>query len=163
MNADQLINLLFNETEKGIDYLKSNKSALEFKTRIGESPLHYCLIENKLELVKKLIEIGANVNTVEMSGATPLLHSVRINNLEMALLLVNNDASVDLKDNNGESVVSELVLNNIEDLFYIVLKKCKRPIQYYFSDLDAAEVCDNNKNKIRKFVIGLGLKNPFDN
>ena len=162
MNAYDIIKMLFNEPERGISQFVSNKSMLEFKTKIGETPLHYFVIENKIELVKKLIQIGANVNTTEMSGETPLLHSIKLKYYEMALLLLDNGADVDIKNSNGETVLSEIVLRGDQQIFVKVYNKCKLPIQYYFSNLDAAEIYNNGRGELRQLVLKKGLLNPYD-
>ena len=68
------------------------------KSSVGETVLHYLVIENDIETVKFLIDKGADVNTCTNSGTTPLMHAARLGYLEMCLLLMEKGADVNVKD-----------------------------------------------------------------
>ena len=52
-----------------------------------------------LEIVKLLLERGADVNSNNVIGVTPLHLAVTFNNVELARLLLENGADIDRKDN----------------------------------------------------------------
>jgi ankyrin repeat protein len=61
---------------------------------LGMTPLHYAVQNNRLEVVKQLIEAGANVNAHDerVSGNTPLSDCARESTYEMAKMLIDAGA-----------------------------------------------------------------------
>ena len=61
---------------------------------LGMTPLHYAVQDNRLEVVKRLIEAGANVNAHDdrRIGNTPLSEHVRECSYEMAKVLIDAGA-----------------------------------------------------------------------
>jgi hypothetical protein len=67
----------------------------------GITPLIYLISDNNVELVKKLINKGANVNLPSYTGSTPLGSSMK--NIEIAKLLIENNADINYKYDNNVS------------------------------------------------------------
>ena len=66
--------------------------------------LHHSLIAApKPQLVRILLERGADVNAQNRYGITPLLVALDINNLEIVEMLLQAGAKLDLKDSEGTS------------------------------------------------------------
>lgn len=59
------------------------------------------LIANNIEIIKYLLEIGANINCQDENGRTPLIKACMYNNFEIAKLLIFKGANIDLKNNNN--------------------------------------------------------------
>jgi ankyrin repeat protein len=61
---------------------------------LGMTPLHYAVQDNRLEVVKRLIEAGANVNAHDERriGNTPLSEHARECSYEMAKVLIGAGA-----------------------------------------------------------------------
>jgi ankyrin repeat protein len=61
---------------------------------LGQTPLHYAVQNNRLEVVKRLIEAGANVNAHDerVIGNTPLSDYARECTYEMAKVLIDAGA-----------------------------------------------------------------------
>lgn len=61
---------------------------------IGMTPLHYAVQDNRLEVVKRLIEAGANVNARDERriGNTPLSEHARECSYDMAKVLIDAGA-----------------------------------------------------------------------
>ena len=53
------------------------------------------------EIMKLLIENGANVNLIDTAGETPLTYAIHCNNLEATNLLIENGANMNLIDGSG--------------------------------------------------------------
>ena len=112
--------------------LIEHDSNLNEQDNMGDTPLHRAMvlkkrnfsswkktIEKKLndlkeskrtylkdndEVVKHLIENGANVNVQNNQGYTPLYLAVVLEHFKSAQLLFNAGADVNIKDNEGKSV-----------------------------------------------------------
>ena len=67
----------------------------------GWTPLFLAVIENRLDVAKRLIDLGADVNAKGASGWTPLHLAGNLNSLDMAKLLIDHGADVNEKMNNG--------------------------------------------------------------
>ena len=68
---------------------------------LGTQPLHEAARTGKVEVVKLLIDLGANVNNADSSGATPLLNAVEARRgVEVVKLLLAAGAQVNFKNGN---------------------------------------------------------------
>src|SRR4051812_42557987 len=75
---------------------------------LGKTPLHYAVQDNRLEVVKRLIEAGANVNAHDerVIGNTPLSDEARECTYEMAKVLIDAGADPDSRLDADERVGS---------------------------------------------------------
>ena len=66
---------------------------------LGKTPLHYAVQENRLGVVKRLLEAGADVNAHDQRviGNTPLSDNARECTYEMAKLLIDSGADPTLR------------------------------------------------------------------
>lgn len=89
--------------------------------RYGLSILHYAVWHNFYDLVKQLIEKGADVNIAttdtdastsykSMVGATPLHIAAFLGNLKMVKLLLESGADVNIRDEQGKSPLHYLMV-----------------------------------------------------
>lgn len=62
---------------------------------VFESSLHCACVYQQIEVVKKLIEMGAEINTEDIEGITPLRIAVNMGNYEIAKCLLENGAVLD--------------------------------------------------------------------
>jgi ankyrin repeat protein len=70
---------------------------------IPKTLLTIAILEKNPDLVKLLIEKGANVNESDELNQTPLFVAVNTEQIEIVKLLIENGADVNHKDNNGET------------------------------------------------------------
>jgi len=77
------------------------------------SPLHVAIQKGEIDLVKKMIEYGADVNEVSL-GLTPLMVAARYNKVEIIRYLLSHGAHADKKDEKGFTALryAELSLAN---------------------------------------------------
>lgn len=84
----------------------NNQSAsqkAEISTPIAFSnPLHMAVVQGDLETVKRLIELGSNVNE-KWNGMTPAMYAARYNNAAILKVLINNGANLKLKCDKGHT------------------------------------------------------------
>lgn len=76
-------------------FLLKNLDMIQLKDRNGNTPLHIAVMFGHKELVRLLIDYGANVNERNNIHSTPL-HMTR--NLGIARELIDNDAEIDAVD-----------------------------------------------------------------
>ena len=55
-----------------VDFLVQNSSQLDKQTREGNTPLHYCVIQNQCESMRLLLRSGANPCVENNNGKTPI-------------------------------------------------------------------------------------------
>ncbi|UAB80075.1 ankyrin repeat domain-containing protein [Marixanthomonas sp. SCSIO 43207] len=64
--------------------------------------IHEAVLAGNLEAVKQHIEAGTNINQKEtMSGSTPLMTAITFNKPEIAKALINAEADLSIKNNDG--------------------------------------------------------------
>ena len=83
----------FGYTEPILDKLvyPPNNADNQTSNNVRTSPLINAIVYNNFELVKLLLELGADVNYSDEEKRTPLMHAVRQNNLDMVKLLLNKN------------------------------------------------------------------------
>lgn len=62
------------------------------------SPFCFAIAKGDVEMVKKLIDLGADVNA-RSRGLTPLMYAAKFNRVEIIKLLLENGADKNIKDN----------------------------------------------------------------
>ena len=55
-----------------VDFLVQNSTNLNKQTREGNTPLHYCVIQNQCESMRLLLRSGANPCVENNNGKTPI-------------------------------------------------------------------------------------------
>ena len=76
---------------------------LEKRDRDGRTLLINAAIYNRLDVVKYLVQKGADINTCDSIGNTPLHAAVLGNNTKIVQYLLKNGAEVDAKNNFGNT------------------------------------------------------------
>jgi ankyrin repeat protein len=74
-------------------------------TRKGWSPIGYAAFQGHLEVVRFLLDSGADVDARAPNQATPLMFAARNGHIEVARLLIERGADVDLKSDTGASAM----------------------------------------------------------
>lgn len=84
-------------------------------------PLHVAIQKGEIDLVKKMIEYGADVNEFS-SGMTPLMVAARYNKVEIVKFLLAHGAKADSKDDKGFTALKYAELSLATDAA-LVLKQ----------------------------------------
>lgn len=126
----------FKKTELYRALVKSEKSEADFQEvldlidskpnlinlasqKTQQTPLHACfLAENSTHCIKiatKLIESGAEVNTKDKNGNSPLHLAIKTQNYDLASLMVEKGGDIDILNKEGKSP-RELLQENLEEL-----------------------------------------------
>ena len=77
---------------------------LSNRNGIGETMFHWYAIEGELNVVRKILEMGFDVNTQNEFGKTPLFECVVIERWDMVEMLLANGADLSVKDHNDEDI-----------------------------------------------------------
>ena len=77
------------------------------------------IMQGDLDTVKKLIELGEDVNKKSM-GMTPAIFAARYNKAEILELLIANGANLKIKSDKGYSVKKYAELSNATDALRVI-------------------------------------------
>ncbi len=67
----------------------------------NRTPLHWAAWGGRVEIVRMLIDAGANVNVQDEWGNTPLHEATSLGRVEIAQMLIDARANVNVQDNDG--------------------------------------------------------------
>lgn len=90
------------------------KNHTVFTVNEETSPLCMAICKKDIEVVKKLISYGADVNQFSQ-GKTPLMLAARYNNVEIIKLLIESGAKLKAKDEKGNTALKYAELSGAND------------------------------------------------
>jgi ankyrin repeat protein len=76
------------------EIVRQDPSALRLKNSLGETAFHYQVIEDRLDAVVALAELGADINEPDDFGETPLAHAVQLGYAEVVSWLISKKADL---------------------------------------------------------------------
>ena len=88
----------------------------------GETALMMALENENNDLVKLLIEYGANINETDSVGLTPLMIASEKGNLESIKILINSQAPINVCDADGETAIFRAVARGHNDIVKYFIK-----------------------------------------
>jgi len=96
--------------------------------------IHAAVLTGNLDAVKQHIEAGTNINQKEaMSGSTPLMSAATFNKPEIAKVLINANADLSLKNNDGGTVLhTAAFFGRIEIVQLLIDAKADKTIRNNF-------------------------------
>ncbi len=99
--------------KKGADPNKSNE---------GYTAINYAAGSGYTEVVKALIEGGANINQVHVDGTTPLINASIGGNAALVKLLIDMGADISIKDPGGKTALDYAKNKQVKELLEKALK-----------------------------------------
>ena len=93
-----------------VKFLITNNFPVNAKSN-GQTPLHFAVRMGNIEVVKLLVENGANMNTLDGDGYSPVHKAVKSDNAKIIRHFVRNEADVELKTRDGNNLL-EVALKN---------------------------------------------------
>ena len=108
-DAERILRALFTSVEDGLRLLDAEPGLLDTRTGLGETPLHYLVVESHIEAIKALVERkGADVNTLNDFGGSPLSEAAGLGYVELVKYLLSVGAKLQLSEQK-ESVLHAAV------------------------------------------------------
>ena len=98
--------------------MKASVKKLEIEKQLTN--LKKIIPEENIKITKLLLENGADVNTANFSGKTPLMHAVCEKNEELVRMLMEKGANPDAIDNFGQSVYDHARHWDAENMMNII-------------------------------------------
>ncbi|ELP91687.1 hypothetical protein EIN_207540 [Entamoeba invadens IP1] len=135
---------------------KLSKEELDQKNEKGESPLLLAVIMNNLEVMDKLLEKGADVNSANTNGTTALMFALKKNDPKQIEILLKYKPDTKLKDNNGRNCLhyyGQTEKYNIDTISFI------RDIA---KDKILVDSLDNQNHKPIHYAVEVGISEVVD-
>ena len=132
---------------------------LHAKNGIGETVLHYLAVENKIVQVNWLLSKGANINTTNDFGDTPLSEASSLGYFELCRVLLEKGAVLCLKTPEGDTALSEAAINDHPKIVALLLNHIKtdEQLRNYFSNV-TFDVLLDKKCESAKLLFNHGFK-----
>ena len=101
-------------TSNATTSIETAPSTTTIQTKITVSPFCLAIVKGDFETVKKLIELGANVND-KSNGLTPAMYAAKYNRADVLELLVKHGAEVRVKSEKGLTAMDYAKRSNAKD------------------------------------------------
>ena len=120
-DAKRLIAAFLESVDEGLRLLKAEPDLISARDGLGETPLHYLAVENQLDAVRALVERGAEVNTLNECGGTPLSEAASLGYLELVKYLLSVGAKLRI-EGQKEPILHEAVRSESAELVNLLLE-----------------------------------------
>ncbi len=101
------------------EYLLSPKQALN----VGDTPIYEAAAHNHPELVRLLLDFGADINICTSTGETPLHGAIAAHHLSMVTLLLDNGADINASLAHGQTPLRLAVIKGFADIVELLLAR----------------------------------------
>jgi ankyrin repeat protein len=166
ITESKIFNAIYKNPNIDIKYAKklistSSKSDLDYQDPDGKSALLIAAYKGRLDIVKKLIIVGANLNIQDSKGNTPLMLAIYTNEIKVVKELINGGVDVNIK--NMTDCCAIHLCNNIDILK--VLIKAGADVNAQDGDGDTVLIYAANNEDLNtiKLLIHLGANVDIKN
>lgn len=96
------------------DFLEKNinRNTINIQDKDGRTPLIHAVVDDKLNIIKLLVEKGADINIQDSVGYTALHYASQNFSLETLKILLDNGAKIDIQDVHGNTPLFRAVFNS---------------------------------------------------
>jgi hypothetical protein len=115
--AYRLIDACYSSLEEAEALLQAHPSLLNERTGLGETPLHYLAVEDKVDTVQFLHNHGASLNVRNDFGETPLSEALSLGNKSVTEYLLNHGVDAHTSDDRGETTLHAAIRGG--DLMFV--------------------------------------------
>lgn len=122
----------------------ADQTLLDVRSGIGETPLHWLVVEDVIPAVIELIRLGAEVDCTNEFGATALMEAAQLGYVEMCGLLLAHGASPRYINPHGESPLCHAARSRQIETLQVLLTRFddSEDLRPYFDDLDLHIIFD---------------------
>ncbi|KAL4657666.1 B-cell lymphoma 3 protein [Arapaima gigas] len=133
-------------------------ACLKVRNYEGLTPLHLAVQRGDKELVRLLLDHGADIDAVDFkSGRSPLIHAVENNNMEMISILIQNGSNVNAQSYSGNTALhSACGRGQVEAVRMLLRNGADSSLKNYHND--TALMVAKNK-KVTDVLRGKGSRN----
>lgn len=110
-------------------------------------------IENTEDLIKFLIDCGADVNFVDAVGNTPIFYACESENLGYVKLLIDAGANVNHQNNRGDTILHNTIKYINEPDKNILSMLIQAGASIYIKDKNGHTVLDGHREELKNFLI----------
>lgn len=103
----------------------SSTAITEVSALPGVTPLCNAICKGEIDIVKKFVEYGADVNETS-NGLTPLMLAARYNNVAIMEFLIEKGAKVNAKNENGYTALKYAEMSNAHEAVTFLKKAVKK-------------------------------------
>ncbi len=141
----------------------SDPGCVHYQNALGETAFSYVVVENRLDLAEFLLAAGSDIDKADEYGATPLIHAVMLDHRELIKWLIEKGAALEPKTCNGETVLCWATRHDGAWAFkFLINLPRKHPINFYYDNLSAQDVYDDEELVMRAHLIELGLTRRYE-
>ena len=153
------INAVVNDRELADSLIEEDPSFLAVKNGIGETVFHYLVVEDRKEEVSYLLSKGAEINTTNEFGNTPLSEAASLGYYELCEYLLKNGADHRITTAEGDSALSEAATANKIKVVELLLNYIRpnEPLRNYFSKVTYDYLLDKESSSAKSIKLK-GLK-----
>ena len=112
----------------------------------GQTPIYYCVRDNKIETVKLMIELGTNINIEDKYGQTCLFYAIREAHIEIVELLIEKGANVNQVDKKKRTPYSYAEKYNLQNICNLLIQNgANKPISKINAEKRGLVKIENDK------------------
>lgn len=127
--------ILFNNI-KAFDILIENGSKLTIKDKKTNDAIHLAVKYQRIELLKKILKLDINVNSINTNGETALHVACNYNYTNIAILLIDSGSDINIQDYKQKAtpLLYTIIQNNFDLIELLILKKADINLQDYYGN-----------------------------
>ena len=148
---EKIIWKIKNYYNAGVDFNMANRN------EEGMTPLHYAAKYSSVNIVKMLIDGGADVRITDKQGRTPLHYAAEVGNLDMVQYLIEHGPKdyEKVKDRDGKTADQYAALNGEESVVQFFEDLAHPEVARERKEREKREKEAKEKRRLNTFVIGL--------
>lgn len=116
-----------NDTLKVKILVENNHEIINARDSYGRTPLHWACRGVYYDIMKYLVEKGADVNAQDNNLVTPLISLVNRNNIEAAKYLLSRNADPNIADNQKQTPLHYAAARGLFEMVKILLENNAKP------------------------------------
>jgi len=149
------------EVKNGIqavkEYLDKHPESLNNINHVGCSALHYASMFGNLEIVKYLLEKGADIHLNSEAGIDALHHASKFGNLEIVKYLISKGAEINKADNTGNYPIHAVsFFNHLNIMKYLCEKGAEIDCVNKKGETPLCFTCHDQRLNLTQFLIKKG-------